>query len=107
MKTCGECDAFLCPYRGFGTDECHAINQGQATTNEQIQVKNEMFEKQDTFDWRSFRREAAKDILAGMLAGPRNFHDPNGVQLNQFGDLVNVAVFLTDALITKLKEGEK
>ena len=63
--------------------------------------------REPSVDWSAFRREAAKDILAGMLAGPRNFHEPNGTQLSQFGDFVNVAVFLTDALIAKLKEDKQ
>ena len=107
MKTCGECDAISCPYRGFAWTNCQAVTQGQATTNEQIQVKNEMLKKRDTFDWKSFRRDAAKDILAGILANPNDFKDQDNKPIRTFDEYVDAAINSADMLIAKLREGEK
>jgi len=53
-------------------------------------------------DWGAFRREAAKDILAGMMAHPR-------VTYGEFTaeGLCKNAILFADELIKQLKEGEK
>lgn len=51
----------------------------------------------------SFRREAAKDILAGMLSAPVLINI-GGKQLKTFEDFANTAIGITDVLIAKLKE---
>ena len=54
-------------------------------------------------DWDTFRREAAKDILSGMMAHPKVIYDENGARAL----LVEYAVLYADELIEKLKEDEK
>ena len=54
-------------------------------------------------DWDTFRREAAKDILAGMMSN---------VPLSEYGNtdaecMAEYAVLYADKLIKRLKEGEK
>lgn len=53
-------------------------------------------------DWDSFRRDAAKDILAAIMTqvGPYFPHDSNPIYAHQ-------AIVLSDELIKQLKEGEK
>ncbi len=51
----------------------------------------------------SFRREAAKDILAGMLSAPVLINI-GGKQLKTFEDFANAAIGIADKLIYKLKE---
>lgn len=49
-------------------------------------------------DWPAFRREAAKDILAGMMAHPRISYGSN------YEDLAQWAIAYADELIYQLKE---
>lgn len=51
----------------------------------------------------SFRREAAKDILAGMLSNPEKI-SIRGEQLATIDGFVNAAIEIADELIAKLKE---
>ena len=50
------------------------------------------------WDWEKFRREAAKDILAGMLSHHRIFYD-EGLRPEH----VRMAISYTDELIKQLK----
>ena len=77
---CKDCNVISCPNRGSNavfSKPCTIINQ-------------------DSFDWQSFRAEAAKDILCAMI--------------NHFGtssiDMDDVVKW-TDSLISKLKEKEE
>lgn len=58
----------------------------------------------DFRDWESFRREAAKDILA-TVAG-QLVNDPRAITIDEFDPefYAKVAVEWADALIAKLKE---
>ena len=51
-------------------------------------------------DWDTFRREAAKDILAGWYSNP----DSNDRRLEQ---MAQIAIEQADELIKQLKGGEK
>ena len=51
----------------------------------------------------SFRREAAKDILAGMLSNPEKI-SIRGERLATIEGFVNAAIEITDELIKQLKE---
>ena len=51
----------------------------------------------------SFRREAAKDILAGMLSAATRINI-GGKQLATFGDFTEAAIKFADGLIARLKE---
>ena len=53
---------------------------------------------QSEFDWSSFRREAAKDILAGMMAHQRIAYGSNYATLAKF------AIAYADELIQQLKQ---
>lgn len=57
-------------------------------------------------DWDYFRREAAKDILAGMLSNPERIHIDNK-RLGTIEDFANSAVIIADELIKQLKMGEE
>ena len=67
--------------------------------------KDEDLDFFDLFDWRAFRREAAKDILCGVLSG--------GIAAGAIGfvnekkSLVASAIEVADELIKQLKEDEK
>lgn len=54
-------------------------------------------------DWSSFRREAAKDILAGMLSNPGSINVENKRPQTIEG-FVNSAVMIADELIKQLQE---
>jgi hypothetical protein len=54
-------------------------------------------------DWSSFRRGAAKDILAGMLSNPEKI-SIRGERLATIEGFVNAAIEITDELIKQLKE---
>ncbi len=54
----------------------------------------------------SFRREAAKDILANMLSCPTTMSLGNKA-IKTVEDYVNCAITLADELIKQLKENEK
>lgn len=51
----------------------------------------------------SFRREAAKDILAGMLSNPEKI-SIRGERLATIDGFVNAAIEITDELIRQIKE---
>lgn len=51
-----------------------------------------------SFDWSAFRREAAKDILAGMMAHQRITYGSN------YGVLAKYAISYADELINQLKQ---
>lgn len=55
-------------------------------------------------DWESFRREAAKDILANVAG--QLVHDPTTIAIDEFDPefYAKVAVEWADVLIAKLKE---
>lgn len=53
-------------------------------------------------DWQAFRREAAKDILAGMLSNPESIHISNK-RLRTIEDFVDSAVMIADVLIRQLQ----
>ena len=57
----------------------------------------------DTTDWSSFRREAAKDILAGMMSNPEKI-SIRGERLATIDGYVCAAIEITDELIRQIKE---
>lgn len=57
-----------------------------------------------TYNEESFRREAAKDILAGMLSNPGSINVENE-RLQTIEGFVNGAVMIADELIRQLQEG--
>jgi hypothetical protein len=62
-------------------------------------------EMSDT-DWSEFRREAAKDILAGILSNPNDIEE-SGKPIRSIEGLVDAAVTITDLLIERLKNGTR
>lgn len=80
-------DSFICGLRPDGSDVEFSIKDVELVPD----------------DWPSFRREAAKDILAGMLSAPVLINI-GGKQLKTFEDFANTAIGIADALIAKLKE---
>lgn len=55
------------------------------------------------WDWEKFRRETAKDILAGMLSNPEKI-SIRGERLATIDGFVNAAIEITDELIRQIKE---
>jgi hypothetical protein len=55
-------------------------------------------EEEMNFDWRSFRAEAAKDVLCAMIPEQHNIIGPNNVEY---------AIMIADELIKQLKEKEE
>lgn len=60
----------------------------------------------EVVDWQAFRREAAKDILAGMLSNPERIHIDNK-RLRTIEGFANSAVIIADELIRQLKMREE
>lgn len=58
------------------------------------------------FDWEIFRREAAKDILAGLMQH-RVLSDASDRLYIPKEQVVSAAIGLADELIKQLKEGKK
>lgn len=56
--------------------------------------------QEDCVDWSAFRREAAKDILTGIVSSG-NYQECNGKER------VRIAIDYANALIEKLKEDKK
>ena len=67
------------------------------------QIYQEGYQDRELDDWSSFRREAAKDILAGMLSNPEKI-SIRGERLATIEGFVNAAIEITDELIKQLKE---
>lgn len=63
----------------------------------------EILQMEIDWDWEKFRREAAKDILAGMLSNPEKI-SLRGERLATIDGFVNAAIEITDELIKQLKE---
>lgn len=61
---------------------------------------------QDNLDWQSFRAEAAKDILAGMMQH-KVLSDSSMTLFVPKEQVVSAAIGLADELIKQLKEKEK
>lgn len=57
-------------------------------------------------DWSSFRREAAKDILANMLSCPTTVNVGDKA-IRTVGDYISFAVELADELIKQLRDGKE
>lgn len=57
-----------------------------------------LVELEDTFDWQSFRAEAAKDILCAMVPDAHNIIGTGNVEY---------AIMIADELIKQLKEKEE
>lgn len=54
-------------------------------------------------DWNAFRREAAKDILAGILFNPIQM-TVGDKPIKTVNDYLNISIELADELIKRLKE---
>lgn len=68
-------------------------------------VRIDEAEIKGTIDWDAFRREAAKDILAGFAGSV--MRDDDILEDKTVKDLVKTAVMWADELIKQLKEGQK
>lgn len=55
------------------------------------------------WDWEKFRREAAKDILTGILSNPIQM-TVGDKPIKTVNDYLNISIELTDELIKRLKE---
>ena len=78
---CKDCNKEGCPHRCY-TDDAECVYQWTAKV----------------FDWKSFRAEAAKDILCSMIQG--------GYGQDRIIHQSELAVKYADELITQLKEKE-
>lgn len=55
------------------------------------------------WDWEKFRRDAAKDILTGILSNPIQM-TVGDKPIKTVNDYLNISIELTDELIKRLKE---
>jgi hypothetical protein len=83
---CKDCTVFGCQYRTTDAEKDCYYEQWTA--------------KQ--FDWQSFRAEAAKDILAGIVA-----HSNISISSRDAERLTKLALTYTNELIRQLKEKEE
>ena len=60
---------------------------------------------QDSFDWQSFRAEAAKDILCAVISG--GISSGAGSIIPEKENLVNVSIEIANELVKQLKEKEE
>ena len=85
----------------FGTisylDSSKTLRLAPACDKEWTMLENENDDFSDSFDWQSFRNQAAKDILCAIISQPN---------LGYYGDEIENAVIFADKLISKLKEKE-
>jgi hypothetical protein len=93
---CKDCDNWKCLDRSYGEAECvHYKCDGQSSISQQSSLQS--------FNWQSFRAEAAKDILCALIP----FGKDEGLTKEETLEYcVKNAVFIADKLITKLKEKE-
>jgi hypothetical protein len=57
--------------------------------------------------WEDYRREAAKDMVVGMLAHATRYHPRNPKETNWHKAIVEEGIELADELIKQLKEEKK
>lgn len=85
----------LAPYATITLDWCDSWGNPVELKPDEIELlQNET----DDFDWRSFRAEAAKDILCAMIPGANNIIGPKNVEY---------AILIAEELIKQLKEKEE
>jgi len=63
----------------------------------------EILQMEVDWDWEKFRREAAKDILTGILSNPIQM-TVGDKPIKTVNDYLNISIELTDELIKRLKE---
>lgn len=63
----------------------------------------EILQMEVDWDWEKFRREAAKDILTGILSNPIQMC-VGDKPIKTVNDYLNISIELTDELIKRLKE---
>lgn len=83
---CKDCTTFGCQYR---------------TTDAEKDCYYEQWTAKESFDWQSFRAEAAKGILCAMLT------DQRISETMPYKELVKMSLECTDELIKQLKKEEK
>lgn len=92
----------IAPYAKVTLDVCDDRGTPYEVDFEDVELINDDETKCDT-DWASLRREAAKDILAGMMSNPEEI-SIQGKRLATIEGVVNAAIETTDELIRQLKE---
>lgn len=90
----------LSPYAMITLDMCDSWGNHIELKPEEIELIQNKQDKTDDFDWQTFRAEAAKDILCGML----NTRLYDNAQRKQ--GCVEEAIYFADELIRQLKEKE-
>lgn len=92
----------IAPYAKVTLDVCDDRGTPYEVDFDDVELINEK-ESADKTDWQSFRGEAAKDILAGMLSNPESIHIDKK-RLQTIEGFVDCAIMIVDCLIEKLKE---
>ena len=85
----------LASYATITLDVCDSLGNPIEMKPEEIEL---IQDKTNNFDWQSFRNQAAKDILCAIIPRYEGSID---------GNVVEYAMFITDELISKLKEKEE
>lgn len=92
---CFECKDFFCKHRSQSTAGGECFYESKEQMEKLLAITTEA--TLDYVDWASFRREAAKDILAGWYSNP----DSNE---KSFEQMAKMAIEQADELIKQLKE---
>lgn len=92
-----------CTHTRFPGDYvCYIDSKGEEIVGRELNLiwDFEPISEDSTFNWQSFRAEAAKDILCVLLSNPNE---------TQKGDIFQLShtIFLVDELIKQLKEKEE
>lgn len=83
---------------------CFERETGSSIPDEWIDAAS-LPKPEEKIDWDSFRREAAKDILASMLSSKiAMFGDK---RLETVGDYLDTSIAISDELIKQLREEKK
>lgn len=95
-KLCKDCDNKECSRR-TPVGGCHEMTLEEA---------HKLLLLETDWDWEKFRREAAKDMLANMLACPTTMNLGDKA-IKTVIDYVSCAIVIADELIKQLREEKK
>ena len=84
---------------GLWGDKSKGIRCKYSNGSYEVIPGDSLIEIEDTFDWQSFRNQAAKDILCAMLGNKRN--------TDFCPDKIGFSIKYADELIKQLKEKEE
>ena len=100
---CSKCPDLTCRHRTTNAERGCVYDEHY----DKILMRANQNAMYDYIDWASFRREAAKDMVVGMLAHATRYHPRNPKETDWHKAIVEEGIELADELIKQLKEGKK